>query len=98
MSDDTPTVEKPTTEKLATGAQPAPAGKPSALPEAEITRLTDEIVTALKTVYVVAQLPKTRSGKILRKLLRLIANGQPWDIPSTIEDPDVPMAISAQIL
>ena len=55
-------------------------------------------VAALKTVYVVAQLPKTRSGKILRKLLRLIANGQPWDIPSTIEDPDVPMAISAQIL
>ena len=46
MSNDTPTVEKPTE-----GAQPAPAGKPSALPEAEITRLTDEIVTALKTVY-----------------------------------------------
>jgi hypothetical protein len=46
MSDDTPTIEKP-----AEGAQPAPAGKPSALPEAEIARLTDEIVTALKTVY-----------------------------------------------
>jgi FeS assembly SUF system protein len=45
MSDDTPTVEKP-----AEGAQPAQAGN-SALPEAEITRLTDEIVTALKTVY-----------------------------------------------
>jgi FeS assembly SUF system protein len=30
---------------------PAPAGKPSALAEDEITRLTDEIVTALKTVY-----------------------------------------------
>jgi Iron-sulfur cluster assembly protein len=46
MSDDMPTVEKP-----AEGAPPAPAGKSSALPEAEITRLTDEIVTALKTVY-----------------------------------------------
>ena len=45
MSDDTPTVEKP-----AAGAQPVPA-KPFALPEAEITRLTYEIVTALKTVY-----------------------------------------------
>jgi hypothetical protein len=44
MSEDTPTVVKPTE-----GAQPAPAGEPSALPEAEITRLTDEIVTALKT-------------------------------------------------
>ena len=46
MSDDMPTVEKP-----AESAQPAPAGKPSALPEAEITRLNDEIVAALKTVY-----------------------------------------------
>src|ERR1700726_2654083 len=46
MSDDTPTVEKP-----AESTQPAPAGKPFALPEAEITRLTNEIVTALKTVY-----------------------------------------------
>ena len=46
MSDDMPTVEKP-----AESAQPAPAGKPSALPEDEITRLNDEIVIALKTVY-----------------------------------------------
>ena len=43
MSDDTPIAEKP--------AAAVAAGKPSALPEAEITRLTDEIVTALKTVY-----------------------------------------------
>ena len=46
MAEDTPTVVKPTE-----CAQPAPAVKPSALLEAEITRLTDEIVTALKTVY-----------------------------------------------
>ena len=46
MSDD-----MPTGEKRAESAQPAPARKSSALPEAEITRLTDEIVTALKTVY-----------------------------------------------
>lgn len=51
MSDDTSTFEKRATEKLAIGAQPRPAGKPSALPEAEFTRLTNEIVTALKTVY-----------------------------------------------
>ena len=43
MSDDTPTVEKP--------AEGAPPVKSSALQEAEIARLTDEIVTALKTVY-----------------------------------------------
>ena len=42
MSDDMPTGEKP-----AESAQPAG----TALPEAEITRLNDEIVTALKTVY-----------------------------------------------
>ena len=46
MSDGTPAVEKP-----AEGAPPAPAVKSSTLQEAEITRLTVEIVTALKTVY-----------------------------------------------
>src|SRR5438067_4378205 len=46
MSDATPAVEKP-----AEGALLAPAGKSSALPQDEITRLTDEIVAALKTVY-----------------------------------------------
>jgi len=51
MSDDTSTFEKPATEKLASCAQPRPAGKPSGLPEAELTRLANEIVTALKTVY-----------------------------------------------
>lgn len=51
MSDDTSTFEEPAAEKLTIGAQPGPAGKPSALPEVELTRLTGEIVTALKTVY-----------------------------------------------
>ena len=51
MSDDTSTFEKPATEKLAIGAQSGQAGKPSALPEAELIRLTNEIVAALKTVY-----------------------------------------------
>jgi len=44
-------VDTRTVEMLPEGAQPAPAGKPSALPEAELARLTSEIVTALKTVY-----------------------------------------------
>ena len=47
-------------------------------------------VAALRTVYVVPQLPKTRSGKILRNLLRKIVNGEPFDTPATIEDPSVP--------
>jgi propionyl-CoA synthetase len=35
---------------------------------------------------VVNRLPKTRSGKILRAILRKIADGQDYVVPSTIED------------
>ena len=35
------------------------------------------------------RLPKTRSGKILRKLLRNIADGVEFTIPSTIDDPEI---------
>ena len=52
-------------------------------------------VAALKTAYIVPQLPKTRSGKILRNLLRKIVNGEAWDVPATIEDAAVPAAIAA---
>lgn len=44
-------------------------------------------VACLKEVFIVKRLPKTRSGKILRKVLRKIADGQAYDIPSTIDDP-----------
>jgi len=47
-------------------------------------------VAALKTAYLVPALPKTRSGKILRNLLRKIANGETVVTPPTIEDPAVP--------
>lgn len=50
-------------------------------------------VAALRTVHVVPALPKTRSGKILRGLLRHIANRQPWTMPPTIEDATVPALI-----
>ncbi|MBV9208388.1 MAG: propionyl-CoA synthetase [Actinobacteria bacterium] len=43
-------------------------------------------VAALRRVDVVAALPKTRSGKILRKTMRGIADGQDEPVPSTIED------------
>lgn len=43
-------------------------------------------VACLKTVKVVKQLPKTRSGKILRKLIRQIADGENYLLPSTIDD------------
>jgi len=54
-------------------------------------------VAALKTAYMVPALPKTRSGKILRNLLRKIANGQVWEVPATIDDPASAHAI-AEIL
>jgi propionyl-CoA synthetase len=43
-------------------------------------------VAALRDVVIVNRLPKTRSGKILRKLLRSIADGENFQIPSTIDD------------
>lgn len=43
-------------------------------------------VASLRNVIVVQRLPKTRSGKILRKLLRSIADGESFQIPSTIDD------------
>ena len=46
-------------------------------------------VAAFKDVSVVAGLPKTRSGKILRKTMREIADGKDTAVPSTIEDPGV---------
>jgi propionyl-CoA synthetase len=46
-------------------------------------------VAAFKQVLVVKRLPKTRSGKILRKLLRNIADDLLFNIPSTIDDPDI---------
>ena len=44
-------------------------------------------VAAFKDVDVVPGLPKTRSGKILRKSMRSIADGREEPVPSTIEDP-----------
>ena len=58
----------------------------------ELVRLVrDEIgaVAAFRLVDVVPALPKTRSGKILRKTLRGIAAGRDEPVPSTIEDPGV---------
>ena len=46
-------------------------------------------VASLKRVDVVAALPKTRSGKILRKTMRGIADGRDEAPPSTIEDATV---------
>src|SRR3954451_7426566 len=60
--------------------------------EAELVQLVrDRIgaVASLKDIAVVAALPKTRSGKILRKTMRGIADGHDEPIPSTVDDPSV---------
>lgn len=44
-------------------------------------------VASFKESYIVSRLPKTRSGKILRKTIRHIFNGEAFTMPSTIEDP-----------
>ncbi|MDP3891118.1 propionyl-CoA synthetase [Nocardioides sp.] len=56
-----------------------------------VARVRDEVgaVAAFRDVTVVDALPKTRSGKILRKTMREIADGRDATIPSTIEDPAV---------
>lgn len=66
--------------------------------EREVVQLVrDEIgpVAAFKTVMKVERLPKTRSGKILRGTMQKIADGLPWKMPATIDDPVILDEISA---
>ncbi|HEY7104632.1 MAG TPA: propionyl-CoA synthetase [Mycobacteriales bacterium] len=65
--------------------------EPSVVSEQLVQRVRDEIgaVAALRRIDVVAALPKTRSGKILRGSMRAIADGVDQPVPSTIEDPAV---------
>jgi propionyl-CoA synthetase len=52
-------------------------------------KVRDEIgpVAAFKLCTAVARLPKTRSGKLLRGTMRSIADGKPWTLPATIDEP-----------
>ncbi|WP_447955635.1 AMP-binding protein [Vreelandella sp. EE7] len=64
-------------------------GDEAALEAELIQRVRDAIgpVASFKQVLIVNRLPKTRSGKILRKLMRTMADGKPFTVPSTIDDP-----------
>jgi propionyl-CoA synthetase len=44
-------------------------------------------VACFREAYVVNRLPKTRSGKTLRRTMRQIAAGEEYNVPSTIDDP-----------
>lgn len=52
----------------------------------KLVRDTIGAVASLRDVAMVERLPKTRSGKILRKMMRSIADGEEFQIPSTIDD------------
>lgn len=69
-----------------------------ALISKEVVQLVrDEIgpVAAFKMVLMVDRLPKTRSGKILRGTMQKIADGLPWKMPATIDDPAILDEITA---
>jgi acetyl-CoA synthetase len=50
-----------------------------------------------KSVYYTEDLPKTRSGKIMRRLLRDVADGKELGDVSTLRDPSVVESLSAQV-
>ena len=58
--------------------------------EQELVRLVRQEIGALacfQRALVVKRLPKTRSGKILRRIMRQMAAGEAYSVPSTIDDP-----------
>ncbi|MEQ8790433.1 MAG: propionyl-CoA synthetase [Pirellulaceae bacterium] len=58
--------------------------------EQQLCRLVREQVGAVasfKRAIIARRLPKTRSGKILRRVMRSIADGESYSPPSTIEEP-----------
>lgn len=60
--------------------------------EHELIHLIREKIGAVayfRNAAIVKRLPKTRSGKILRKTIRQIADGTPFAVPSTIDDPSI---------
>lgn len=60
--------------------------------ETEIVQMVRDNVgpiACLKQILVVKRLPKTRSGKIIRRTLRKMIDGKKYTMPSTIEDPHV---------
>jgi propionyl-CoA synthetase len=64
---------------------------PDTLRDELVALVRDQVgaVASLKDVAVVPALPKTRSGKILRKTMRSIADGVDEPVPSTIDDATV---------
>ena len=65
------------------------AREPEIIEQEIVALVRDKIgpVASFKIAIAVARLPKTRSGKILRGTIKKIADGEPWTMPATIDDP-----------
>lgn len=72
---------------------------PAQLRDELIQRVRDQIgaIATLHDAVVVTALPKTRSGKILRKTIRQIISGETFEVPSTIDDPAALVSLAEQI-
>jgi propionyl-CoA synthetase len=67
---------------------------------AEVVRMVREQigpVAGFKSAVVVSRLPKTRSGKVLRGTMRRIADGEDYQTPATIEDPEALVEIAGAL-
>ena len=67
--------------------------------EDELVEMVREKIGAIacfRRALVVDRLPKTRSGKILRRVIRQIADGEEYSVPSTIDDPAILEEIDEQ--
>jgi propionyl-CoA synthetase len=54
-------------------------------------------VASFKNSVIVKRLPKTRSGKIVRGTIKRIADGTPYTVPATIDDPATLVEIAADL-
>jgi len=73
-------------------------------PHADVTadlrqKVRDDLGTIATpaAIGVISQLPKTRSGKVLRKNIRGLADGKPVPVPGTIENPAAIDVVAAKI-
>ncbi|MBS3803387.1 MAG: propionyl-CoA synthetase [Oleiphilaceae bacterium] len=70
--------------------------RPDELEEELVEMVRERIgaIASLRQTIVVDRLPKTRSGKILRRVIRQIADQEDYAVPSTIDDPAILEEIS----
>jgi propionyl-CoA synthetase len=72
---------------------------PAQIRQELVERVRQQIgaVAAFRQVAIVARLPKTRSGKVLRATMRSIADSQEYNVPATIDDPQTLAEITAAL-